>query len=58
MQLFDAKVSFSEPFEQKTFILGMNSIIEAANMQGDCPQEVSHPATLAKLICEVILMLT
>jgi hypothetical protein len=36
----------------------MTAILEAANQHSDCPQEVAHPNTLAKLIQEIILMLT
>ena len=58
LEIFALKKEFREPFEQKCFVMGMTSILDAVGPDADCPDEVKHPSTLGKLLQEIIDMLT
>ena len=58
LEVFGMKKEFREPFEQKCFIMGMTSILDAVGPGAECPDEVKHPSTLGKLLQEIIDMLT
>lgn len=58
LEIFALKKEFREPFEQKCFVMGMTSILDAVGPEADCPDEVKHPNTLGKLLQEIIDMLT